>query len=411
MKEKVVLAYSGGLDTTAIIPWLKENYDYDVVCVCVDCGQGEELDGLDARAKACGAEKLYIENVVDEFCDDYIVPCVQAHAVYENKYLLGTSMARPLIAKKLVEIARKEGAVAICHGATGKGNDQIRFELGIKALAPDIKIIAPWRNDKWKMDSRESEIEYCKAHGIHLPFSTDSSYSRDRNIWHISHEGLELEDPSNEPNYDHLLVLGTTPEKAPEKGEYVTMTFEKGVPTSVNGQKMKVSDIIRELNRLGGKHGVGIVDIVENRVVGMKSRGVYETPGGTILLAAHKQLEELILDRDTLAFKKTVSDKYADLVYEGKWFCPLREALQAFIESTQDRITGEVKFKLYKGNIIKAGTTSPYTLYSESLASFTTGDLYDHHDAEGFIHLFGLSMKVRAMLDQKREEKDKNNDK
>ena len=411
MKEKVVLAYSGGLDTTAIIPWLKENYDYDVICVCVDCGQGEELDGLDARAKACGAEKLYIENVVDEFCDDYIVPCVQAHAVYENKYLLGTSMARPLIAKKLVEIARKEGAVAICHGATGKGNDQIRFELGIKALAPDIKIIAPWRNDKWKMDSRESEIEYCKAHGIHLPFSTDSSYSRDRNIWHISHEGLELEDPSNEPNYDHLLVLGTTPEKAPEKGEYVTMTFEKGVPTSVNGQKMKVSDIIRELNRLGGKHGVGIVDIVENRVVGMKSRGVYETPGGTILLAAHKQLEELILDRDTLAFKKTVSDKYADLVYEGKWFCPLREALQAFIESTQDRITGEVKFKLYKGNIIKAGTTSPYTLYSESLASFTTGDLYDHHDAEGFIHLFGLSMKVRAMLDQKREEKDKNNDK
>ena len=411
MKEKVVLAYSGGLDTTAIIPWLKENYDYDVVCVCVDCGQGEELDGLDARAKACGAEKLYIENVVDEFCDDYIVPCVQAHAVYENKYLLGTSMARPLIAKKLVEIARKEGAVAICHGATGKGNDQIRFELGIKALAPDIKIIAPWRSDKWNMDSRESEIEYCKAHGIHLPFSTDSSYSRDRNIWHISHEGLELEDPSLEPNWDHLLVLGTYPEKAPDEAEYVTVNFEKGVPTAVNGKQMKMSDVVRELNRLGGKHGVGIVDIVENRVVGMKSRGVYETPGGTILLAAHKQLEELILDRDTLAFKKTVSDKYADLVYEGKWFCPLREALQAFIESTQDRITGEVKFKLYKGNIIKAGTTSPYTLYSESLASFTTGDLYDHHDAEGFIHLFGLSMKVRAMLDQKREEKDKNNDK
>ena len=397
MKEKVVLAYSGGLDTTAIIPWLKKNYDYDVVCVCVDCGQGEELDGLDARAKACGAEKLYIENVVDEFCDDYIVPCVQAHAVYENKYLLGTSMARPLIAKKLVEIARKEGAVAICHGATGKGNDQIRFELGIKALAPDIKIIAPWRNDKWKMDSRESEIEYCKAHGIHLPFSTDSSYSRDRNIWHISHEGLELEDPSNEPNYDHLLVLGTTPEKAPEKGEYVTMTFEKGVPTSVNGQKMKVSDIIRELNRLGGKHGVGIVDIVENRVVGMKSRGVYETPGGTILMEAHQQLEELVLDRDTYSLKKELSNEFANVVYEGKWFTPKREALQAFMEKTQEYVTGEVKFKLYKGNIIKAGETSPYSLYNESLASFTTGDLYDHHDAEGFINLFGLSLKVRAM--------------
>ena len=407
MKEKVVLAYSGGLDTTAIIPWLKENYDYDVVCVCVDCGQGEELDGLDARAKACGAEKLYIENVVDEFCDDYIVPCVQAHAVYENKYLLGTSMARPLIAKKLVEIARKEGAVAICHGATGKGNDQIRFELGIKALAPDIKIIAPWRNDKWKMDSRESEIEYCKAHGIHLPFSTDSSYSRDRNIWHISHEGLELEDPSNEPNYDHLLVLGTTPEKAPEKGEYVTMTFEKGVPTSVNGQKMKVSDIIRELNRLGGKHGVGIVDIVENRVVGMKSRGVYETPGGTILMEAHQQLEELVLDRDTYSLKKELSNEFANVVYEGKWFTPKREALQAFMEKTQEYVTGEVKFKLYKGNIIKAGETSPYSLYNESLASFTTGDLYDHHDAEGFINLFGLSLKVRAMKMQEVENNNK----
>ena len=397
MKEKVVLAYSGGLDTTALIPWLKETFDYDVVCCCVNCGQGNELDGLDERAKLSGASKLYIEDIVDEFCDDFIVPCVQAGAVYEHKYLLGTSMARPAIAKKLVEIARKEGAVAICHGATGKGNDQIRFELGIKALAPDIKIIAPWRNDKWKMDSRESEIEYCKAHGIHLPFSTDSSYSRDRNIWHISHEGLELEDPSNEPNYDHLLVLGTTPEKAPEKGEYVTMTFEKGVPTSVNGQKMKVSDIIRELNRLGGKHGVGIVDIVENRVVGMKSRGVYETPGGTILMEAHQQLEELVLDRDTYSLKKELSNEFANVVYEGKWFTPKREALQAFMEKTQEYVTGEVKFKLYKGNIIKAGETSPYSLYNESLASFTTGDLYDHHDAEGFINLFGLSLKVRAM--------------
>ncbi len=397
MKEKVILAYSGGLDTTAIIPWLKENFDYEVICVCVDCGQAEELDGLEERAKSCGASKLYIENVIDEFCDDYIVPCVQANAIYENKYLLGTSMARPLIAKKLVEIARKEGATAICHGATGKGNDQIRFELGIKALAPDIKIIAAWRNDKWTMDSRESEIEYCKAHGIHLPFSADSSYSRDRNIWHISHEGLELEDPANEPNYDHLLVLGTTPEKAPDEAEYVTMTFEKGVPTSVNGKKMKVSEIITTLNELGGKHGIGIVDIVENRVVGMKSRGVYETPGGTILMEAHQQLEELILDRDTYAMKKEMGSRFASLVYEGKWFTPLRQAEQAFIEETQKYVTGEVKFKLYKGNIIKAGTTSPYTLYNESIASFKTGDLYDHHDAEGFINLFGLSCKVRAM--------------
>ena len=397
MKEKVILAYSGGLDTTAIIPWLKENFDYEVICVCVDCGQAEELDGLEERAKFCGASKLYIENVVDEFCDEYIVPCVQANAIYENKYLLGTSMARPLIAKKLVEIARKEGATAICHGATGKGNDQIRFELGIKALAPDIKIIAAWRNDKWTMDSRESEIEYCKAHGINQPFSADSSYSRDRNIWHISHEGLELEDPANEPNYDHLLVLGTTPEKAPEQGEYVTMTFEKGVPTSVNGEKMKVSDIIHKLNELGGKHGIGIIDIVENRVVGMKSRGVYETPGGTILMEAHQQLEELILDRDTYAMKKEMGSRFASLVYEGKWFTPLRQAEQAFIEETQKYVTGEVKFKLYKGNIIKAGTTSPYTLYNEKIASFTTGDLYDHHDAEGFINLFGLSCKVRAM--------------
>ena len=352
MKEKVILAYSGGLDTTAIIPWLKENFDYEVVCVCIDCGQEEELNGLHERAKYSGAEKLYIEDVIDEFCDEYIVPCVQAHAVYENKYLLGTSMARPVIAKR-----------------------------------------------------RESEIEYCKAHGIELPFSADSSYSRDRNIWHISHEGLELEDPANEPNYDHLLVLGTTPEKAPEEGEYVSISFEAGVPTAVNGKKMKVSDIIRELNKLGGKHGVGIIDIVENRVVGMKSRGVYETPGGTILYEAHQQLEELILDRDTYREKKEMGDKLAQIVYEGKWFTPLREAAQAFIESTQKYVTGEVKFKLYKGNIIKAGTTSPYSLYNESIASFTTGDLYDHHDAEGFINLFGLSTKVRAMKMQEVEGK------
>lgn len=397
MKEKVILAYSGGLDTTAIIPWLKETYGYDVVCVCIDVGQESELDGLDERAKVCGAAKLYIEDVIDEFCDDYIVPCVQAHAVYENKYLLGTSMARPLIAKRLVEIARKEGATAICHGATGKGNDQVRFELGIKALAPDLKIIAPWRDDKWKLQSREDEIDFCRAHGIDLPFAADSSYSRDRNLWHISHEGLELEDPSNAPNYDHLLVLGTTPEKAPDEGEVVTMTFEKGVPKSVNGKEMKVSDIIRELNALGGKHGIGIVDIVENRVVGMKSRGVYETPGGTILMEAHQQLEELILDRDTYTVKKDLGNKFADVVYEGKWFTPLREALEAFIKVTQEYVTGEVKFKLYKGNITRMGTTSPYSMYSESIASFTTGELYNHKDAEGFINLFGLSLKVRAM--------------
>ena len=398
MKEKVVLAYSGGLDTTAIIPWLKETFDYEVICCCINVGQGEELNGLEERAKMSGASKLYIEDIVDEFCEDYIVPCVQANAIYENKYLLGTSMARPGIAKKLVEIARKEHAVAICHGATGKGNDQIRFELGIKALAPDIKIIAPWRmTDVWKMQSRQDEIDFCKAHGIDLPFSADSSYSRDRNLWHISHEGLELEDPSLEPNYNHVLVLTTPPEKAPDKPEYVTMTFEKGVPTSVNGKEMKVADIIRTLNELGGKHGIGIVDIVENRVVGMKSRGVYETPGGTILMEAHQQLEELVLDRATAEVKKEMGNKLAQVCYEGKWFTPLREAIQAFVESTQEYVTGEVKFKLYKGNIIKAGTTSPYSLYSESLASFTTGDLYDHHDADGFITLFGLPLKVRAM--------------
>jgi len=398
MKEKVVLAYSGGLDTTAIIPWLKENFDYDVICCCIDCGQGNELDGLEERAKLSGASKLYIANVIDEFCEDYIMPCVQAGAVYENKYLLGTAMARPLIAKKLVEVARKEGATAICHGATGKGNDQIRFDLGVKALAPDLKIIAPWRmTDVWTMQSREDEIEYCQQHGIDLPFDASSSYSRDRNLWHISHEGLELEDPANEPNLDDLLVLSVSPQKAPDEEEPVTLTFEKGVPTSINGEKMKVSEIITQLNELGGKHGIGIVDIVENRVVGMKSRGVYETPGGTILMEAHQQLEELILDRAVYEVKLDMGSKLAQVVYEGKWFTPLREAIQAFVTSTEEYMTGEVKFKLYKGNIIKAGTTSPYSLYSESLASFTTGDLYDHHDAEGFIALFGLPLTVRAM--------------
>ena len=391
MKEKVILAYSGGLDTTALIPWLKETFDYEVICCCVNCGQGAELDGLDKRAAMSGASKLYIEDIVDEFCDEYIVPCVQAGAVYEHKYLLGTSMARPAIAKRLVEIARKEGATAICHGATGKGNDQIRFELGIKALAPDLKIIAPWRmTDVWTMQSREDELEFVKQHGIDLPFDAK----------HISHEGLELEDPANEPNYKDLLVLGVSPEDAPDQPEYVTMTFEAGVPKTLNGKAMKVSEIITELNALGGKHGIGIIDIVENRVVGMKSRGVYETPGGTILMEAHDQLEELILDRETMETKKKLGSQFAQVVYEGKWFTPLREAIQAFVESTQKYVTGEVKFKLYKGNIIKAGTTSPYSLYNESLASFTTGDMYDHHDADGFITLFGLPLKVRALMMQ-----------
>ena len=404
-KEKVVLAYSGGLDTTAIIPWLKETYGYDVICACIDVGQESELEGLDERAKYSGAEKLYIIDVVDELCDEYIMPTVQADAVYENKYLLGTSFARPIIAKKLVEVARKEGAVAICHGATGKGNDQLRFELSIKALAPDIKVIATWRQPEWTMQSREDEIAFCKAHGIDLPFDAKHSYSRDRNIWHISHEGLELENPANEPNYDDLLVLSVTPEKAPDEPEYIDLDFEKGYPVALNGKKMKTSDIIRELNKLGGKHGIGIIDIVENRVVGMKSRGVYETPGGTILYEAHQQLEELILDRDTTTVKMNMANKFAQIIYEGKWFTPLREAVQAFIEKTQENVTGEVKFKLYKGNIIKAGTTSPYSLYNESIASFKTGDLYDHHDADGFINLFGLSLKVRAMKEQELSKK------
>ena len=406
-KEKVVLAYSGGLDTTAIIPWLKETYGYDVICACIDVGQESELEGLDERAKYSGAEKLYIIDVVDELCDEYIMPTVQADAVYENKYLLGTSFARPIIAKKLVEVARKEGAVAICHGATGKGNDQLRFELSIKALAPDIKVIATWRQPEWTMQSREDEIAFCKAHGIDLPFDAKHSYSRDRNIWHISHEGLELENPANEPNYDDLLVLSVTPEKAPDEPEYIDLDFEKGYPVALNGKKMKTSDIIRELNKLGGKHGIGIIDIVENRVVGMKSRGVYETPGGTILMAAHDQLEELVLDRATYEVKKDLGNKFAQIVYEGKWYTPLREAIQAFVDVTQQYVTGEVKFRLYKGNIIRAGETSPYSLYSESLASFTTGDLYDHHDADGFINLFGLPLKVRAMKMQEVESQKK----
>ena len=325
------------------------------------------------------------------------MPTVQADAVFEYKYLLGTATARPLIAKVLVDVARQEGATAICHGATGKGNDQIRFELGIKALAPDLKIIAAWRDPKWTMDSRESEIEYCRAHGINLPFSADNSYSRDRNIWHISHEGLELEDPSCTPNYDHLLVLSNSPEKAPEEDVHLSIDWKKGVPVALNGEKMSQREILEKLNEIGGQHGIGIIDIVENRVVGMKSRGVYETPGGTILMEAHQQLEELILDRETLKYKRLVSVEFAELVYAAKWFSPLREALTAFVDKTQEYVTGTTNFRLYKGNIIKEGTTSPYSLYDEDIASFKTGDLYDHHDAEGFITLYGLSTKVRAM--------------
>jgi len=395
-KEKVILAYSGGLDTTVIIPWLQENYNYEVIAVCVDVGQGKELDGLEERALSSGASKLYIENVTDEFVDEYVIPTMQAGAVYENKYLLGTSMARPVIAKRLVEIALKEGATAICHGATGKGNDQVRFELTVKALAPHLKIIAPWRI--WDIESREDEIEYCQKRGIEVPMKKDDSYSRDRNLWHLSHEGLELEDPANEPNYNKLLQMSVTPEKAPDEPTYVEIEFEKGFPIKLDGKSMKASDIIATLNEIGGKNGIGIIDIVENRVVGMKSRGVYETPGGTILYAAHQELEYLCLDKQTMAYKNTIAIKFAELVYSGEWFTPLREALTAFVDSTQETVTGTVKLKLYKGNIIPAGATSKYSLYNESIASFTTGELYDHKDAEGFINLFGLPLKVRALM-------------
>ena len=402
-KEKVVLAYSGGLDTTTLIPWLKEHFDYDVVCVCIDCGQEEELTGLDKKAKKAGASKTYIIDIQDELCNDFVAPCLKANATYENEYLLGTSLARPAIAKHLVEIAKKENAVSICHGATGKGNDQIRFELAIKYLAPDIKVIAPWRmTDIWKMDSREDEIEYLKKKGIDLPFSsTKSSYSRDRNIWHISHEGLELEDPAKSPNYENLLVLSNTPQKAPDKETKLEIEFKEGIPVKLNGKKMKFKDIIKELNKIGGKNGIGIIDIVENRVVGIKSRGVYETPGGTILIAAHKALEELVLDRQTFEFKSFVSEKFSQLVYEGKWFSPLRNALSAFIDETQKYVTGVVNLKLYKGNIIKDGTSSPYSIYNKSLASFAMGSQYDATDATGFITLFGLPDKLHGAIDRK----------
>ena len=397
-KEKIVLAYSGGLDTSVIIPWLKENYDAEVIAVCGDVGQGKETEGLEEKALKTGASKLYIADLTEEFITDAIYPCIKANAVYEGKYLLGTSMARPIIAKKLVEIAKKEGATAICHGATGKGNDQVRFELTIKALAPELKIIAPWRLDTWGMQSREDEMAYLEAHGIPFEASHDNSYSRDRNIWHLSHEGLELEDPANEPNYKHLLQLGVSPEDAPDVPEYITLDFEAGVPVAVNGEKLGPVEMLKKLNEIGGKNGIGIADICENRVVGMKSRGVYETPGGTILYYAHRELEYLCTDKKTQAFNEIASNKFTELVYSGEWYTPLREALSAYFDKVNETVTGTVKLKLYKGNIIPAGSTSPYSLYNESIASFTTGDLYNHKDADGFINLFGLSMKVRAMM-------------
>lgn len=405
MKEKIVLAYSGGLDTSVIIPWLKENYDAEVIAVCGDVGQGKETDGLEEKALRTGASKLYIADLTEEFITDAIYPCIKANAVYEGKYLLGTSMARPIIAKKLVEIAKKEGATAICHGATGKGNDQVRFELTIKALAPELKIIAPWRLDTWGMESREDEMAYLEARGIPFPVKKDDSYSRDRNIWHLSHEGLELEDPANEPNFKHILQMGVSPEDAPDVPEYVTVDFEAGVPVAVNGKKLSPVTLLTKLNEIGGKNGIGITDICENRVVGMKSRGVYETPGGAILYYAHRELEYLCLDKKTQAFNEVASNKFTELVYSGEWFTPLREALSSYFDFTNANVTGSVKMKLYKGNIISAGSTSPYSLYNESMASFTTGELYNHKDADGFINLFGLPLKVRAMMMQNNENK------
>ena len=397
--KKVVLAYSGGLDTSIIIPWLKENYNNcEVIAVSADVGQGTELDGLEEKALKTGASKLYIEDLKEEFIQEYVYPTVQAGAVYENKYLLGTSFARPIIAKRIVEIAKAEGADAICHGCTGKGNDQVRFELTIKAFAPEMTIIAPWR--EWSIKSREEEIEYAEAHNIPLKINRETNYSKDKNIWHLSHEGLDLEDPANEPQYNHpgFLELGVSPEQAPDEPTYVTIHFEKGKPTAINGKKMNGVEVVTTLNELGGKNGVGLADIVENRLVGMKSRGVYETPGGAILYHAHNKLEELCLDRDTFHYKQQIGLKFAELVYYGQWFTPLREALSAFVDSTQQTVTGDVKLKLYKGNIIDAGVTSPYSLYDPEIATFDEDEVYNQADADGFINLFGLPIKVYAHM-------------
>ncbi len=391
MKEikKIVLAYSGGLDTSIIIPWLKEQYEgCEVIAVAADVGQGKELSGLEEKAIKTGASKLYILDLTKEFIDDYIFPTIKAGAKYENKYLLGTSFARPVIAKRIVEIAKKEGADAIAHGCTGKGNDQVRFELTIKAFAPEMKIIAPWR--VWDIKSRDEEIDYAEARNIPLNITRETSYSKDMNIWHLSHEGLDLEDPANEPDYDKILELGVSPEKAPDKPTYVTVSFEKGVPVALDGKKMDSVELVKTLNKLGGENGIGIVDMVENRLVGMKSRGVYETPGGEILYQAHELLESITIDRDTMHTKQMLAGKFADLVYFGQWFTPLREALSAFVDKTQETVTGDVKVKLYKGNVIPASITSPYSLYDEDIATFGEDDLYDQKDSAGFINLFGL---------------------
>ena len=397
--KKVVLAYSGGLDTSIIIPWLKENYDNpEIIAVSADVGQGDELDGLEEKAIKTGASKLYIEDLVDEMVDDVVIPSMMMGAKYED-YLLGTAFARPIIAKRLVEIAKAEGADAIAHGCTGKGNDQVRFELAIKRFAPTMKIIAPWR--EWDIKGRDEEIDYAEAHNVPLKISRETNYSKDKNLWHLSHEGLDLEDPANEPQYDKpgFLEMSVSPMKAPDEATYVTLDFEKGVPVAVDGEKMKASDIIRKLNQLGGANGIGLLDIVENRLVGMKDRGVYETPGGTILYYAHEVLEMITLDKDTLHEKQKLAVDFADLVYNGKWFTPLREALSAFVDKTQEHVTGTVKIKLYKGNVTHAGVTSPETLYSEELATFNESD-YDQMDSQGFINLWGLPDKVQALREQ-----------
>ena len=398
--KKVVLAYSGGLDTSIIIPWLKENYNNcEVIAVSADVGQESELEGLEEKALKTGASKLYIEDLRKEFIEDYIYPTMKAGAVYENKYLLGTSFARPVIAKRIVEIAKKEGADAICHGCTGKGNDQVRFELTIKAFAPEMTIIAPWRI--WNIKSRDEEIDYAEAHHIPLKITRETNYSKDKNLWHLSHEGLDLEDPANEPKYDEILELGVSPQKAPDAPTYITLSFEKGVPVALDGEKLGSVELMEKLNKIGGANGVGIVDMVENRLVGMKSRGVYETPGGTILYKAHELLEMLCLDKETQHFKQHVAIRFAELVYNGQWFTPLREALSSFVSKTQETVTGDVRLKIYKGNIILAGMKSPHSLYSEEIATFGEEDVYDQHDAEGFINLFGLPIKVRALLANK----------
>ncbi len=396
MLKKIVLAYSGGLDTTVIVPWLKENYDCEVIAVCGDVGQAADWSVLKARALASGASSFVVQDLKKEFVEGYLWPLVKSGGLYEGKYLLGTSAARPLIAKGLAELALAVGADAIAHGCTGKGNDQIRFELGIKAFAPEMEIIAPWRI--WDLASREEEIAYLEARGIPVPTKKDDSYSRDDNLWHISHEGLSLEDPSLEPLWEGMLKMCSTPDKAPERPEYVELGFEGGVPVSLNGLKLGGVELIAALNVMAGRHGVGILDMVENRVVGMKSRGVYETPAGTVIMAAHGKLEELCLDRKTLSFKQLAAQRFAELLYEGDWFSPLMDALKAFVDSTQEVVSGVVKMKLYKGSMIAAGASSPYSLYDHSLASFATGPLFDHHDASGFINLLSLPVKARGLM-------------